>query len=147
MMALPTEIALITANLALGYHRDLQLIKESFLPVFAEIKSCLHIVHYALQHIIVNDSAILDEKYRYMFSVEVVNDLVVQGMSLPRCLPQSEDIANGLFQPKHQVQHTHIGSIGNLCNDCIADLMSEVVASFRFDRVKTALDDLLHSAE
>ncbi len=148
MMALPTEIALITANLASGYHRDLQLIKESFLPVFAEIKSCLHIVHYALQHIIVNDSAILDEKYRYMFSVEVVNDLVVQGMSFRDAYRKvGEDIANGLFEPKHQVQHTHIGSIGNLCNDCIADLMSEVVASFRFDRVKTALDDLLHSAE
>lgn len=147
MIALPTEIALITGNLASGYHRDLQLIKESFLPVFAEIKSCLRIAHYALQHIIINESAVLDDKYRYMFSVEVVNDLVVHGMSFRDAYRKvGEDIANGTFEPNYSVAHTHEGSIGNLCNDYIADMMQEVVASFRFEQVQRALNNLLNGS-
>ena len=144
MMALSTEIALITANLASGYHRDLQLIKENFLPVFEEIKSCLSMTHYMLQHIIINKSAVLDEKYQYMFSVEVVNDLVLQGVSFRDAYKQvGELIANGQFKPMTQVKHTHEGSIGNLCNNDIRALMDNALAAFAFDKVSQALNSLL----
>lgn len=144
MMALPTEIALITANLPSGYHRDLQLIKESFLPVFEEIKSCLGMAHYMLQHIIINDSAVLDQKYQYMFSVEVVNDLVLKGVSFRDAYKQvGELIENGQFTPQTQVNHTHEGSIGNLCNDKISALMDNALAAFAFDKVDEALNNLL----
>jgi argininosuccinate lyase len=147
MMALPNEIALITTNLASGYHRDLQLIKESFLPVFGEIKSCLSIAHYALQHIIINESAVNDDKYRYMFSVEVVNDLVLQGYSFRDAYRKvGEDIAQNNFEPNYALKHTHEGSIGNLCNDHIAQQMQQVLNSFQFERVQQALNQLLQTA-
>lgn len=146
MMALPTEIALITANLASGYHRDLQLIKESFMPVFDELKNCLSMTHFMLQHIHINEAVVLDEKYRYMFSVEVVNDLVLRGTSFRDAYRQvGELIEQGKFEPITTVHHTHEGSIGNLCNDQIAQLMEQAVAAFGFERVDTALQKLLVS--
>lgn len=144
MMALPNEIALITANLASGYHRDLQLIKENFLPVFEEIKSCLRIMHYALQHIEINQNAAKDEKYKYMFSVETVNELVINGMSFRDAYRKiGEDIANGTYQPVPIVHHTHEGSIGNLCNDRIRTRMEKIRASFDFEKTDHALAALL----
>lgn len=99
---------------------------------------------YMLQHIIINESAVLDEKYQYMFSVEVVNDLVLQGVSFRDAYKQvGELIANGQFKPMTQVKHTHEGSIGNLCNNEIRILMDNALAAFAFDKVSQALNNLL----
>lgn len=100
--------------------------------------------HYMLQHIIINDSAVLDEKYQYMFSVEVVNDLVLKGVSFRDAYKQvGELIENGQFTPQTQVHHTHEGSIGNLCNSQINGLMDNALAAFAFDKVDEALNNLL----
>lgn len=144
IQALPNEIAMITTNLPVGYHRDLQVIKESFLPVFKELKDCLGIAHYALKHIIVKEGLVEDEMYKYMFSVEVVNELVLQGMPFRDAYKKvGIDIEEGNFQPSYDLKHTHEGSIGNLCNDKIRHLMKEVLEEFQFERVREALQALL----
>lgn len=141
--ALPNEILLITNNLASGYHRDLQLIKESFLPVFGELKDCLQISQYALQHIIIKENVLDDAKYHYLFSVEVVNQLVLEGVSFRDAYKQvGMDIQEGRFVPSKAVQHTHEGSIGNLCNDKIENLMDSTLKGFSFEKVETALKAL-----
>lgn len=144
MIALPIEIAMITTNLASGYHRDLQIIKESFIPVFENMKSCLHISKYMLENIIVNDSAIHDEKYKYIFSVDVVNNMVLNGTSFRDAYKQvGLDIEAGSFEPIMDLQHTHEGSMGNLCNDKIAEMMQNVMSEFSFDKMDAALANLL----
>lgn len=144
IMALPNEIMLITANLASGYHRDLQMIKESFLPVFADIKDCLAITEYSLNHIQINKETIQDEKYRYIFSVEVVNNMVLDGTSFRDAYKKvGEDIENGIFEPDREVNHSHEGSIGNLCNDQIKELMEQNLKQFDFNKMDSALKNLL----
>ncbi|MFK7904222.1 MAG: argininosuccinate lyase [Chitinophagales bacterium] len=144
IQALPNEIAMITTNLPVGYHRDLQVIKESFLPVFKEMKDCLGIAHYALQHIIVKEALVEDEMYKYMFSVEVVNQLVLEGIPFRDAYKQiGMDIEGGTFKPSYDLKHTHEGSIGNLCNDQIRQLMKNTLEEFRFHRVREALEALL----
>lgn len=144
IMALPNEIMLITANLASGYHRDLQIIKESFLPVFAEIKDCLAITDYSLQQIRVQQNILDQEKYRYLFSVEVVNQMVLEGMTFRDAYKKiGEDIEAGQFEPSRDIQHQHEGSIGNLCNDKIETLMQSTLKGFSFDKIEAALAALL----
>ncbi|MFV0530242.1 MAG: argininosuccinate lyase [Flavobacteriales bacterium] len=144
IMALPNEIAMITSNLASGYHRDLQTIKESFLPVFEEIKSCIGITTYMLKNIIVNKDIIYDEKYKYVFSVEVVNDKVLKGMSFRDAYKYiGMEIEKGNFKPLTEVKHVHEGSIGNLCNNKIEKMMSEVVEDFHFEKIDHAIEKLL----
>ncbi|HMS51263.1 MAG: argininosuccinate lyase [Sphingobacteriales bacterium] len=144
IQALPNEISLIIGNLASGYHRDLQVIKESLLPVFTELKNCIAITTYALEHIIINENAVHDEKYKYMFSVEVVNNLVMQGVSFRDAYKQVGDaIANGTYTPDYNVNHTHQGSIGNLCNQEIKTLMHTVLSEFRFKQAQEAFERLL----
>lgn len=144
IMALPNEIMLITANLASGYHRDLQMIKESFLPVFADIKDCLAITEYSLQHIQIKDDIIQDDKYRYLFSVEVVNEMVLGGMSFRDAYKKiGEDIEKGNFDPSREVNHSHLGSIGNLANDKIKALMESALRQFEFKKIDQALQQLL----
>jgi argininosuccinate lyase len=144
MMALPNEIFMITSNLASGYHRDLQIIKESFLPVFADLKDCLDIATYMLQNIIINEDAVKDEKYKYMFSVEAVNQLVLQGMSFRDAYKEvGMQIQNGDFKAFEELAHTHEGSIGNLCNDKIAELMQRTLKDFQFEKIEQAIDKLL----
>ncbi len=144
IMALPNEIAMITSNLASGYHRDLQTIKESFLPVFEEIKSCIGITTYMLENIKVNKDIINDEKYQYVFSVEVVNDLVLNGMSFRDAYKHiGMEIEKGNFKPLTEVNHVHEGSIGNLCNDKIEDMMLKTVEGFHFEKIDQALEKLL----
>jgi argininosuccinate lyase len=144
IMALPNEIMLITGNLASGYHRDLQVIKESFLPVFAEIKDCLAITNYSLQHIVINKDSIKSKIYDYLFSVEVVNDLVLKGTSFRDAYRiVGENIEKGNFEPNYDVNHTHEGSIGNLCNDKIQGLADEILKQFPFGSIDSALNKLL----
>ncbi len=144
IMALPTEIAMITTNLASGYHRDLQMIKESFLPVFEDIKNCLFITKYSLENIIINESAVKDDKYKYIFSVDVVNKYVMEGMSFRDAYKKvGLEIEDGTFEPIMEKKHTHEGSIGNLCNDKIEKMMEEVIADFSFNKIDDAINRLL----
>lgn len=144
--ALPNEIALITANLASGYHRDLQTIKESFLPVFEELKACLEISHYMLENIIVKEHIIDDAKYKYLFSVEAVNDEVLKGVPFRDAYKKvGMAIQQGTFEPSREVKHTHEGSIGNLCHEAIERMMHQAYAQFEFKRIEKAEKKLLSS--
>jgi argininosuccinate lyase len=116
LQALPNEITLIINNLPSGYHRDLQLLKEGLIPAFATLRSCLEMLTYALKDIQVNKDLMLDEKYRYLFSVEEVNKLVQQGYPFREAYHMvGAMIDTGKFDPQRKLEHTHEGSIGNLC--------------------------------
>ena len=144
IQALPNEIALITTNLASGYHRDLQIIKESFLPVFEELNDCLGITHYMLKHIEVKDNLMQDEKYRYAFSVEEVNKRVLAGVPFRQAYQEvGELIAQGQFQPDYHLEHSHEGSIGNLCNQALRDQMDELLRDFPLGNIHQAITSLL----
>ena len=144
LQALPNEIALITGNLPSGYHRDLQVVKESFLPAFQELQSCLGMMKYMLQNIIVKDDILKDKKYGYLFSVEVVNNEVLQGVPFREAYKKvGSAIADGSFTPPATVNHTHEGSIGNLNNENIIQLMNEVMLGFNFQQVVKAEQDLV----
>jgi argininosuccinate lyase len=144
IMSLPNEIMLITTNLASGYHRDLQVIKESFLPVFSEIKDCLAISQYSLEHIIIKDSTIQDEKYKYLFSVEVVNQLVLEGKSFRDAYQiVGNQIEKGEFSPNYNLDHSHEGSIGNLCTLEIKRMAEDAYNEFPFQKIDLALQQLI----
>lgn len=144
IQALPNEIALMTTNLPSGYHRDLQLLKENLFPAFQSLAECLEITTFMLDHIIVKENILDDPKYDYLFSVEVVNNEVLKGVPFREAYRNiGEAIENGTFQPQREVHHTHEGSIGNLCNDQIERMFEDVKAAFHFERVETALAELL----
>lgn len=131
LKALPNEITLITSNLPSGYHRDLQIIKEGFMPAFQTLKDCLYMTRFMLEHIQVNERILDDEKYKYLFSVEEVNRLVLEGMPFRDAYVEvGRKIANGEFDPPKTVNHTHEGSIGNLCNEEIRARMESVFTFF-----------------
>lgn len=144
IQALPNEIALMTSNLPSGYHRDLQLLKENLFPAFESLGDCLEITAFMLEHITVKEAILNDPKYDYLFSVEVVNNAVLQGIPFREAYRQiGADIENGTFQPSKEVHHTHEGSIGNLCNDQIARMFNETKAAFGFEKVEQALQKLV----
>ncbi|HEX6226282.1 MAG TPA: argininosuccinate lyase [Chryseolinea sp.] len=144
MVALPNEIALATANLPSGYHRDLQLLKEILFPAIHSLKECLKMAHLMLSNISVKQNILADEKYKYLFSVEEVNKLVLSGMPFRDAYKKiGLDIEQGNYNPSITVQHTHEGSIGNLCLDEIRRLMEEGIAKFHFQSVHQALKQLL----
>ena len=144
LMALPNEITLITANLASGYHRDLQLIKENFIPAFEELNNCLNITNYAINQIIVKEDILEDKRYEHLFSVEVANELVLKGTPFRDAYRiVGEQIENNTFNPPKKVHHTHEGSIGNLKNDVIASEMDKVLKTFPFEQVNQAIHKLL----
>ncbi|NLP57382.1 argininosuccinate lyase [Lutibacter sp. B1] len=122
LQALPYEFTLITNNLPSGYHRDLQLLKEGLIPSFSTLKACLEMMTFSLEQIKVNTTILEDEKYLYLFSVEEVNKLVQQGVPFRDAYKiVGKNIAEGKFDPDKKVNHTHIGSIGNLCLDEIVE--------------------------
>ncbi|MVZ64972.1 argininosuccinate lyase [Sphingobacterium sp. DK4209] len=144
IQALPNEIAMMTTNLPLGYHRDLQLLKENLFPAFQSLNDCLAIATYMLQNITIKDNILDDPKYDYLFSVEVVNNEVLKGVPFREAYKNiGLAIEEGTFNPSKEVNHTHEGSIGNLCNDQIERMFAEVKASFGFEKVEKALADLL----
>ncbi|MBL0766506.1 argininosuccinate lyase [Marivirga atlantica] len=115
---LPTEIMAITNNLPSGYHRDLQLLKESFIDAIESMKGCLAVSDFMLQHIVVKADILKNPMYDYLYSVEMVNKLVMQGMTFRDAYKQlGQDILEGKFIPEKEISHTHEGSIGNLCLD------------------------------
>ncbi|MCC8133737.1 MAG: argininosuccinate lyase [Tannerellaceae bacterium] len=139
IQGLPQQITLITNNLPSGYFRDLQIIKEVFLPAFDELKDCLRMVTYMMQEVKVNQEILQDEKYTLLFSVEEVNRLVLSGVPFRDAYKQvGLEIEAGNFTPGRNIRHTHEGSIGNLCNDHISVMMQKVVDEFAFETVDTA---------
>ena len=144
LQALPQQIMLIMNNLPSGYFRDLQIIKESFLPAFDELLDCLKMATYIMDKIKVNTHILDDDKYLYMFSVEEVNRLAAAGMPFRDAYKKvGLDIEAGQFTHSKEVHHTHAGSIGQLCNDRIEALMHQVVEGFRFEQVAAAEKALL----
>ena len=144
IQALPQQIILIMNNLPCGYFRDLQIIKEVFLPAFEELKDCLRMTAYIINKIQVNELILDDPKYDNMFSVEEVNRLATGGMPFRDAYKKvGLDIEAGNFTPDKRVHHTHEGSIGNLCNDKIHELMEQVWSGFNFARTREAENRLL----
>lgn len=146
IQGLPNQITLISNNLPSGYFRDLQIIKELFLPSFEELEDCLRMVTHMMREIKVNEHILDDEKYTLMFSVEEVNRLVLSGMPFRDAYKQvGLAIEAGQFVANKDIHHTHEGSVGNLCTEAIAKLMRQVVEGFDFDKVNTAEEALLNS--
>jgi len=144
IQAVPQEILMICNNLPSGYFRDLQIIKEVFLPTFDELKDILRMVTLMLEHITVNEHILEDSRYDLMFSVEEVNRLATEGMPFRDAYKKvGLDIEAGKFTPVKKVNHTHEGSIGNLCNDRIQALMDQVLMGFNFQKVDDAVEKLV----
>lgn len=144
LQGLPQQITLISNNLPSGYFRDLQIIKEVFLPSFDELKDCLRMVTHMMREVKVNEHILDDDKYALLFSVEEVNRLVLEGVPFRDAYKQvGLNIEAGKFVPVKEVHHTHEGSIGNLCNDQISALMQNIVDGFAFNKVNEAEQQLL----
>ena len=144
LQALPTDIILIMNNLPCGYFRDLQIIKELFLPAFGEIKECIAMATYIIKRIEVNESILEDNRYDAMFSVEEVNRLAAEGMPFRDAYKKvGLDIEAGTFTPNKKINHTHEGSIGNLCNEQITALMESTYNAMNFSKSREAEKALL----
>ena len=144
LQSLPQQIMLIMNNLPVGYFRDLQIIKEVFLPAFDELKDCLQMAAYIINKMAVNEHILDNPMYDPMFSVEEVNRLAANGMPFRDAYKKvGLEIESGQFHADKNIHHTHEGSMGNLCNDEIEALMNETIAEFGFDRVRKAEAQLL----
>lgn len=139
LQGLPNQVTLLTSNLPLGYNRDLQLLKEVLFPAVSTLRECISMAKYMLEHISVRRDILQDQRYDYIFSVETVNKLVLEGMPFREAYRKvGVDIEEGKFSPSRNVCHTHEGSIGNLCTDQVKALMDKVLSEFGFDRVEDA---------
>lgn len=144
IQGLPQQITLICNNLPSGYFRDLQIIKEMFLPAFDELKDCLRMTSHMMREVKVNEHILNDDKYALLFSVEEVNRLVLEGVPFRDAYKRvGLDIEAGKFIPNKTVHHTHEGSIGNLCNDQITMLMQQIIDGFSFNRINEAEQKLI----
>lgn len=145
IQSIPNDITLIVNNLPSGYFRDLQIIKEVYMPMFDEILDCIGMVRSMMEQITVNEHVLDDPKYDYIFSVEEVNRLTTEGMPFRDAYRKvGLDIEAGNFTPNKKINHTHEGSIGNLCNKEIAALMESVIAQFPFEKVNNAESVLIN---
>ena len=146
LQALPVTVTMIMNNLPVGYFRDLQIIKEAFLPAFDELKDCLQMAAYIINKMEVNEDILNNPIYDPMFSVEEVNRLAREGMPFRDAYKKvGLDIEAGSFTPNKDIHHTHEGSIGNLCNDKIKALMDDVVSGFKFEKMEEAVKKLLNN--
>jgi argininosuccinate lyase len=144
LAALPNDITLMTTNLPSGYHRDLQLLKELLFPAIQSLKDCLRMTGLMISNIIVKDDILKDEKYQYLFSVEEVNKLVLDGMPFRDAYKKvGRDIEEGKFSTDTKINHTHEGSIGNLSHDEVRKMMNDVLNGFSFQQVTLALEKLV----
>lgn len=143
--ALPNEIMMMTTNLPLGYNRDLQLLKEHLFPALSMLRTCINMTELMLNNMEIRTGILNDPKYKYLFSVEEVNKLVLEGLPFRDAYKQvGRDIEAGTFNYKAEaLHHTHEGSIGNLCNDKIETAMYKVLAGFHFDDARKAVEKLL----
>lgn len=144
IQAIPYQISLMTNNLPSGYFRDLQILKEVFIPAFQELSDCIHIAGFAIDNMNVNTNVMEDDRYKYVYSVEDVNKLVMQGVPFRDAYKQiGTQINAGTYEPTKEVNHTHAGSLGNLCLDEIAEKMVNVLESFEFEQIDAAYQELL----
>jgi len=144
LQGLPQQITLICNNLPSGYFRDLQIIKELFIPAFDELKDCLRMVAHMMREVKVKQDILQDDKYGLLFSVEEVNRRVLEGTPFRDAYKQvGLEIEAGKFSPDKTINHTHEGSIGNLCNEAISALMQNIIDGFSFEKIDFAEDKLL----
>lgn len=145
IQAVPTSVSFLLTNMSTGYHRDMQLLKEEIFPAFESLKSCLSMSTFMLKEIRVKQNILQDSFYKHLFSVEVVNDLVLQGMPFRDAYKKvGLDIEANQFAPdQSKVNHTHEGSIGNLCLDEIKSKMTLQIGDFRFEKMDQAIQHLL----
>ena len=144
LQALPGDILLITGNLPSGYFRDLQLLKELYLPAFDELEDCLQMATYIVERIEVNSHIVDDSRYDLMWSVDEVNRRVASGTPFRDAYKQvGMEIENGTFKPVKTARHTHEGSIGNLCNREIGERFARILSDFGFERAEGAIKKLL----
>lgn len=144
LQSLPQQILMITNNLPSGYFRDMQIIKEIFVPAFGELNDCLEMTAMMMAQVKVNTEIMNDPRYNYLFSVEEVNRLTLSGVPFRDAYKQvGMDIETGNFTPDKNVLHTHEGSIGNLCNEAIVAYKNEITAQFGFDKVNEAVNKLV----
>jgi argininosuccinate lyase len=140
------QVTLIQNNLPSGYFRDLQIIKEVFLPAFDELKDCLRMCAYIINKMEVREDILDNPMYDAIFSVEEVNRLAAEGMPFRDAYKKvGLDIEAGNFTPNKNIHHTHEGSIGNLCNDRIAKLMDSILEGFNFEKVDKAVEKLINN--
>lgn len=141
IQSLPNDLTLLLTNLPSGYFRDLQLIKEMIFPAFQELRNCIDITEFMMDKLILNKNILNDERYKYLFSVEALNKLVLDGVPFRDAYKIiGNDIREGTFKPSQSVNHTHEGSIGNLCNERIKEKFEHVFADFRFTEVEAKLN-------
>jgi argininosuccinate lyase len=144
IQSLPNQITLMINNLPSGYFRDLQLVKEVYIPAFKELNDCIDIASFALENISVNENIMDDNRYDYIYSVEEVNKLVLEGLPFRDAYKKvGEGIEKGEFIFDKKVKHTHEGSIGNLCSEQIENKMDNVISGFKFERMGAATSSLL----
>lgn len=144
LQGISNDIALVMANLPSGYHRDMQLLKEYLFPAFDECRSIIEMMELMFNHVQIKQDIINDKRYDYLFTVETVNKLVLQGVPFRDAYKQiSHEIGEGNYTPDRDVNHTHEGSIGNLCNESIAMKVQHVLDEFSIHSINKALTDLL----
>lgn len=144
IQALPNEIAMMTTNLPSGYHRDLQLLKENLFPAITSLNECLEMATFMLQNISIKEDILNDKKYDYLFSVDVVNELALNGVPFREAYKiVGETIEKGTFAPNKNLKHTHEGSIGKLCNAEIETMMQEILVQFKFEKTNKAIAKLV----
>ncbi len=145
LKSLPVEIQLITTNLPMGYHRDFQILKERFLPAFFTLNQCVQMVNHVLPKIQINKNILDRPKYRLVFTVEAVNDLVKQGLPFREAYHRvAKQVEQNQFKAGIKIHHTHIGSVGNLRNDLIKKQMKALRRKFNFARWISAIEQLIH---
>ncbi|MEO9146929.1 MAG: argininosuccinate lyase [Ginsengibacter sp.] len=144
IQSLPNEISIMLSNLPSGYHRDLQLLKESLFPAIKNLKDCIRMATLMIEHIDIKKDILHDEKYKYLFTVEEMNKLVLQGMPLRDAYRKiGAEVENNTFRTDREMAHTHEGSIGNLQNESIKTLLENIISRFNFKEVNDALQKLL----
>ncbi len=144
LQSLPSEVALLTSNLPSGYHRDFQLLKEVIFPALDEVKNILAMTEFMIKHIIVKDNILADDKYKYLFTVEEVNRLVLKGVPFRDAYKKiGESVENQTFTTDKVVEHTHEGTIGNLCNTDIQAKMTRILSGFGFEKVEEKIQKLV----
>lgn len=143
LLALPNELQLILSNLPSGYHRDLQQLKDHLFPGIQTLKQCLDIVDFSIQQVKVKPDVINDSRYDYLFTVELVNQLVLDGMPFRDAYKEvGRQVEEGTYKPNRDIKHTHLGSVGNPANDLIAAKIDRELAKFPFDHVRKSFETL-----
>ncbi len=144
LQALPNEIALLLTNLPSGYHRDLQGLKERLFPGIQSIKDCLEIANFALSQVKVKEDIISDPRYDYLFTVELVNELVLEGVPFRDAYKEvGKRVEDGTYVPNRNVKHTHLGSLGNLGNEQISAQQKRELEKFPFTNVSESIERLI----